>query len=258
MLTHERIKIIACVLALVTAILAQFFAYSWAWFWLVVLAFIGMTAWGAFDLRLGYFTPVFYRKKHAKDRVVALTFDDGPTAYSSEILALLRQYNFKATFFCIGKQVQQHPDLLKQIVQEGHIVGNHSFSHTRKFGFLAKETLLEELAACDQAIWKVIQRKPKFFRPPFGVTNPSVAQAVKQSKYQVIGWSNRSLDGVMLEEDKIYNRVLNRLQSGDIILFHDTAAHTVRVLERLLPQMQKDGWTSVTVDKLLNLEAYET
>mgnify|MGYP003423149603 FL=1 len=189
--------------------------------------------------------------------MLALTFDDGPTAYTSEILTLLEKYNFKATFFCIGKQVLEHPAILQRLVNEGHSVGNHTFSHSRTFGFLSSAKLVEEMRRCDDAIAQVIQRKPKFFRPPFGVTNPSVAQAVKVCKYQLIGWSNRSLDAVMLEEDKIYNRVVRKLKSGDIILFHDTAAHTVRVLERLFVYMQQEGWSSVTVDELLNLEAYE-
>jgi hypothetical protein len=89
------------------------------------------------------------------------------------------------------------------------------------------------------------------------VTNPPVAKAVQQTKHQVIGWSIRSLDTVLSNEDKIYERVVRRLQPGDIVLFHDTSSKSLRVLARVLTYMKERDWHSVTADELLNLHAYE-
>src|SRR5690606_18782535 len=181
------------------ALLVGIFDGSFAWFLVVVLLAVGMTAWGAFDIRLGYFTPTFFRKKYHAEGRVALTFDDGPSLYTAEVLQLLKAYQFKATFFCIGKQVLAYPDITKQINEEGHTIGNHTYYHRKSFGFLKEKDVVAELEQCNAIVQQVIGKKPKFFRPPFGVTNPSVAKAVQYTKQQVIGWSNRSLDTVTLD-----------------------------------------------------------
>lgn len=190
--------------------------------------------------------------------MLALTFDDGPTPYTIEILNLLRAYQVKATFFCIGKQMLDYPEIVDQLIVEGHTLGNHTFTHSQVFGFLNERQVVEELKKTDKIIRDKLGKSPKFFRPPFGVTNPSIAKAVKRSRHHVIGWSNRSLDTVTWNADKIFNRVTNRLKSGDIILFHDTSQRTVNVLKRLLPYLQDNGYTCVSVDVLLNLYAYDS
>lgn len=239
------------------ALLVGIFGGSFTWFLAVVVLAIGLTIWGAFDIRLGYFTPTFFRKKYNAEGRIALTFDDGPSPYTTEVLQLLKVYQFKATFFCIGKQVLAYPDIAKRIIDEGHAIGNHTYAHRKSFGFLREKDVVTELEQCNSIIQQTVGKKTKFFRPPFGVTNPSIAKAVQYTKHQIIGWSNRSLDTVTLEEDKIYQRVCKKLKSGDIILFHDTSQRTVNVLKRLLPYLQKQGYISVSVDDLLNLHAYE-
>ncbi|HLS96490.1 MAG TPA: polysaccharide deacetylase family protein [Sphingobacterium sp.] len=242
----------------VLALLHAIWQGSFGWLAFVCCAGVGITAWGAFDIRLGYFTETFYRKKHLSSKLVALTFDDGPTAHTAQILELLQQHGAKATFFCVGKQLLVYPEVLKDIVHQGHTVGNHTFSHSRSFGFLNETQVKEEIGRTDEVIRNLLGRSPKFFRPPFGVTNPSVAKAVKYTKHQVIGWSNRSLDTITFDEGKIFERVCRKLTPGDIILFHDTSPRTVNVLRRLLPYLQKEGYTCVSVDDLLNLYPYDT
>ena len=256
MLKHAILYPLFLVVGFVS-LLIGIFGGSFAWFFVVLLLAVGMTVWGAFDIRLGYFTDTFFHKKYNAQGLIALSFDDGPSPYTAEVLQLLNAYQFKATFFCIGKQVLAYPDMAKQIIDEGHTIGNHTYSHRRNFGFLKEKEVVAELERCNSIIQQTVGKKPKFFRPPFGVTNPSVAKAVQYTKHQVIGWSNRSLDAVTLEEDKIYKRVCKRLKSGDIILFHDTSQRTVNVLKRLLPHLQKQGYISVSVDDLLNLHGYE-
>lgn len=239
------------------ALLIGIFGDSFIWFLLAVVIGVGITAWGAFDIRQGYFVQTFFRKKHPVKGLISLTFDDGPSPYTPEILRLLKAYRYQATFFCIGKEVLAYPDVARQIVDEGHSIGNHTYMHRKSFGFQKEKEVVAELEQADLAIQQTIGKKPKLFRPPYGVTNPSIAKAVQYTKHQVIGWSNRSLDTVTLNEDKIYKRVCRKLQSGDIILFHDTSLRTVKVLEQLLPYLQKQGYMSVSVDDLLNLHAYE-
>ncbi|PRD48903.1 polysaccharide deacetylase family protein [Sphingobacterium haloxyli] len=239
------------------ASLVGIFGGSFIWFLVVLLLAIGLTTWGAFDIRLGYFTPTFFRKKYNAEGRVALTFDDGPSLHTTEVLRLLKAYQSKATFFCIGKQVLAYPHIAKQIVDEGHTIGNHTYAHPKSFGFLKEKDVVAELEQCSSIIYQTVGKTPKLFRPPFGVTNPSVAKGVQYTKQQIIGWSNRSLDTVTLQEDKIYERVCKKLKSGDIILFHDTSQRTVNVLKRLLPYLQKQGYISVSVDDLLNLHGYE-
>ncbi|WP_093366565.1 polysaccharide deacetylase family protein [Sphingobacterium wenxiniae] len=258
MLRHRWISYFFIAINFIALLLFLFFHYSIWWFVLTVGLGLGITAWGAFDIRLGYFTDTFYRRKHSRGKVIALTFDDGPTHYTEQILDLLQRYQASATFFCIGKQVEKFPELAKRLVHEGHTIGNHTFSHSPWMGFYKADKVLVELQEADSVIEAVTGKRVKFFRPPYGVTNPSIAKAVKLTRHQVIGWSNRSLDTIIMDEDKLYNRVVRKLRSGDIVLFHDTSQRTVKVLERLLPYLQEEGYGLVTVDDLLTLHAYES
>ncbi|MFD2895738.1 polysaccharide deacetylase family protein [Sphingobacterium arenae] len=256
MLKHKILYPLFLVAGFITMLIG-IFGYSFAWFLTVLLLSIGLTAWGSFDIRLGYFTPTFFRKKYTAEGRVALTFDDGPSPYTVEILQLLKAYQFKATFFCIGKELSVYPHIARMIINEGHTIGNHTYSHPKNFGFLKEREVVTELEQCNVIIQQIVGKKPQFFRPPFGVTNPSVAKAVQYTAQQVIGWNNRSLDTVIGDDDKIYRRVRQKLKTGDIILFHDTSQRTVDTLKRLLPYLEKKGYISVSVDDLLNLQAYE-
>lgn len=228
----------------------------WVFITTISLA-LAVTAWGAFDIRLGYFIATKFRKKNPPKKVVALTFDDGPSLHTSEILHLLALYKAKATFFCIGQQIKQHPDIFKQILNEGHSIGNHTYSHPQRFGFLNAEQIIDDIKKCDAIMAKLVGHTPALFRPPFGVTNPSVAKAVELLNKQVIGWSNRSLDTVIADGEKIYERVKSKVRSGDIILLHDTSQRTVYALSKLMMYLKAEGYACVSVDDLLNLQLYE-
>lgn len=256
MLRHKWV--LPCgVILIALAFTYAIYSGSWLFFVISILMFTGLTAWGAFDIRLGYFLQVSYRKKKPVTKQVALTFDDGPSVFTPQVLDLLRDYDCKATFFCIGKEVQHLPHIANRILRDGHTIANHTFSHTTNFGFLSTEQVVAELETCNNIISATVDRRPTFFRPPFGVTNPSVAKAVQRLGLQTIGWSNRSLDTVIQDEDRILRRVLRKLQPGDIILLHDTTQRTVNVLRKILPMLKAEGYVCVSVDDLLNLQAYE-
>lgn len=223
----------------------------------LVLLWLGITAWGSFDIRLNYFIKAHSSNKKINRNIVALTFDDGPTEYTLLVLDLLKKHRQKATFFCIGNQIERFPETAKRIVNEGHILANHTFSHPKNMGFLNRKAVLNEIASNQEIIRKTVGKEPLFFRPPFGVTNPNIAQACEKLNLSVIGWNIRSLDTVIASETKILDRILPRLQKGSIILLHDTSAKTVNVLERLLIIIEKQQIQSVTVDELLNIKAYK-
>ncbi|WP_437919194.1 polysaccharide deacetylase family protein [Sphingobacterium sp. LRF_L2] len=241
----------------VIALLLGIFGGSFLWLFIVVVFALLLTIWGSFDIRIGYFVKTFFSKKEPDNKVIALTFDDGPSAFTPAVKELLSKYQMKATFFCIGERVLKDPELVRALSLEGHVIANHTYFHKKNFGFQTQRQVAEEIAQCDSAILQATGKLPKFFRPPFGVTNPSVAKAVKESRHLVIGWSNRSLDTVTSDEDRILKRVKRKLKAGDIILFHDTSQRTVNVLQRLLPYLKEEGYACVSVDDLLNLQAYE-
>lgn len=230
---------------------------DWWWYLLLFIGFTGLTSWGSFDIRLNYFLNAYSNNPKEKGLKIALTFDDGPHEMTEKVLDLLLKYNAKATFFCIGTQIEKHPGILQRIINEGHIVGNHTYSHSKSFGFFSTSQVLQEVTQTDALLQNKIFKKPLFFRPPFGVTNPNIAKALSKTKHHVIGWNIRSLDTVIDDESQILDRIKKRVKPGGIILLHDTSLKTVNVLEQLLLFLQSENYEMITVDKLLNISAYE-
>ncbi len=186
-----------------------------------------------------------------------MTFDDGPHPnFTPKVLALLKQYNARGTFFCIGKHVESHPELLKRILAEGHSVGNHTYSHSKSFGFYGMGKIIEELKRTSAIVKDVSDKQMNLYRPAFGVTNPMIEKAVKQLNILSIGWNVRSLDTTARSEDAVLHRITSKISKGDIVLLHDTSQKTIDVLEQLLLFLEEKNIKSVTVDELLQVEAY--
>lgn len=212
---------------------------------------------GSSFIQLNFHVTAYCSNPNEKEKKIALTFDDGPNSITPQILALLQQHNAKATFFCIGKNIEKYPEILKQTNQAGHIIGNHSFSHSHFFDFYRKDKVVDELLQTNAIIQKLIGKKSTFFRPPYGVTNPSIRKALAVSNHHVIGWNVRSMDGIIKNEKIIYNRITKQISPGAIVLLHDTSQTTVRVLEQLLLFLQSNKYEIVSLEELLNLKAYE-
>ncbi len=226
-------------------------------YFLIFLSWLVVTIIGSFDMRWNYHLNALHSNSKIKKKQIAITFDDGPNSqFTPQILTILRKYNAKATFFCIGKHIEKHPELFNKIANEGHIIGNHSYSHSNNFGFFSSKKIIKEINMTNKLIFNFLNVNCNLFRPPFGVTNPAIKNAIKHTKHIVIGWNVRSLDTKIKEPKEILKRITKNLKSGDVILLHDTNKRTVVVLEQLLLFLQKHHFETITVDELFEIEAY--
>lgn len=228
--------------------------------WIVltlVVAGIAAVAWGASHIQANMFIRAVHRGNTA-DKKIALTFDDGPhLTYTPAVLHLLSQHRAKATFFCIGKNAEQYPGIVAQAHQAGHAIGNHSYTHAATIDFQLQRGWLDELHQTDDVIERTIGHRPAFFRPPYGVTTPHLAGAVRASGHRVIGWCIRPYDTVKSRTpEHIVGTILQQVKPGAIILLHDTHDRIVPVLEQLLPKLCERGYALVTVAELIEQHAY--
>lgn len=177
-----------------------------------------------------------------KSQKVLLTFDDGPhELLTPQILKTLKRHNVGAIFFVIGKQAEEHPEIIKQLLADGHLIGNHSQNHPLMFAALRQESVEKEIGLCDNTLIAQNIHPGTYFRPPIGYTNPRIARAVKKFRKRVIGWSLRSFDSVLKEESKLLERISSKVKPGDIVLLHDNLPQTEAVLEQFIVQATKNG-----------------
>tara|TARA_R110002111_G_scaffold163455_2_gene229650 strand:- start:14275 stop:15051 length:777 start_codon:yes stop_codon:yes gene_type:complete len=257
MLNFKTVNIIT-VIALLAFFITSYFYNLSLWFFIIILIlWFLITVAGSFFIKWNYHFKSLFSNKTIKENAVAITFDDGPhPEFTPKVLALLKTYNFKATFFCIGKNIEANPNVFKSIIDQGHTVGNHTYSHTNSFGFLKTNEVIEELQNTNTVVKNSMGLTMKLYRPAFGVTNPRIKKAIKVTQLQSIGWSKRSLDTTFRTPENIFNRTTKNLSKGDVILLHDTSLKSIVVLERLLLFLQQHNMESVTVDSLFNIEPY--
>lgn len=257
MLKFKTVNVVF-ILFLATALVAQVFMD--VSFWVFVGAFIIwflLTALGSVFIRWNYFLTSVHSNPNVNRHYVSITFDDGPhPEFTLKALALLKRHNAKATFFCIGKNIEAYPKIFQQIIDDGHTVGNHTYNHRQNFGFLSTQKVLEELNKTTALIKNNFGKKVAMYRPSFGVTNPNIKRAVEKTSLTSVGWNKRSLDTLPYSQNHILKRVTINLKPGDVILLHDTSQKSLAVLEHLLQFLKKQKLESVTVDQLLNIKPY--
>lgn len=184
------------------------------------------------------------------ERRIALTFDDGPNPDTTpDILRILKKYNAKATFFCIGRRVKQYPELVKRLFDEGMEVGNHTYHHTNLTN-LDKDTMYAEWNDCNTEIHKVLGVNAEVCRPPGGNANPEVIETVGELGMRTVYWSVNSIDYDTTTADKITNRVLHEIQPGGIVLMHDKVYNTLIALDDILYRLSQEGYSFVTASEL--------
>lgn len=219
---------------------------------------MAVLVWGSASVGSGFYLSARCRGERS-ERSVALTFDDGPDPrHTPEVLDVLAHHGIRATFFLIGERVAAHPDLVRRIVAEGHVIGNHTHTHRGLFPLLRLGRMLEELQKVGETIRQITGHRPRLFRPPFGVTNPTIGRAVDRMGLTVVGWSIRSWDTVArIPRKKVLNRIVRRLHPGAVILLHDRCPECAWLVERLLEELERLDYSINTAEQMFGIDAYE-
>ena len=185
--------------------------------------------------------------------VVALTFDDGPDPLvTPAVLDLLRQSGARATFFCVGRRAEAHPDLVAAIRSGGHGVENHTYTHSNGFAFGGPRGLRQEIERAQTAIVRAGGSRPRFFRAPAGIQNPWVPFVLARAGLSLVSWTRRGFDTVTRDGARVAARLGRGLRGGDILLLHDASsartAHgrpvVLDALPRLLDEMNRKSLRS--------------
>lgn len=193
-------------------------------------------------------------KKRTSEKVVAITFDDGPDPdYTMQVLNILQTYRATATFFCIGEKAESYPEIVRRIQRKGHLVGNHSYTHSSRFPFLSPLKMQEDLQKAQVLLEQITAGPVTLFRPPFGVTNPTIAKVARRLGYTTIGWSVRSFDTREEPVEKILHRIIKQVAPGDVILLHDRLPDSAVLLTGLLEYLQEKGYKTKRIDELFEL-----
>lgn len=190
----------------------------------------------------------------AESRKIAITFDDGPDDNTPMILDILEKNGVKASFFLIGEKVERNKSVVLKMVNAKNTIGNHSCDHRSYFPIIGVKKIKENIASAQELIKQATGTYPVYFRPPFGVTNPLIARALRSFNLIVIGWSVRSLDTINTDPEKVFARIVKRLKPGSIILLHDTSSNVIPVLKELLLYCSRQNYTPVSLDELLNYQ----
>jgi peptidoglycan-N-acetylglucosamine deacetylase len=222
---------------------------------LLVSLYFFISVYFSFFIRSGFYCKA-YCIVRTEEKKIALTFDDGPDPVMTPLILDILKGRAKASFFVTGRKLEGNEEIIRRMDKEGHIVGNHSWSHSNWFDFYSADKIISELQETDRKIGSVIGKKPLFFRPPYGVVNPLVKKALDRMPYHVIGFSNRAWDTSAGNEQKIFERLTKKLNPGDIVLLHDTVKSTVNVLPRFLDHLEKYGYKIVSLDELLDIKSY--
>jgi peptidoglycan/xylan/chitin deacetylase (PgdA/CDA1 family) len=224
------------------------------WIAVLIAAYIILLVLGTIFIRWNFYLRSLNKGRNGKQ--VALTFDDGPGAETAAILDVLKAENVQAAFFSVGRNAAAKPELVKRWDEEGHMIGNHSYHHGFNFDWKSVKKMAGELEETNKLIHDITGKRPKLFRPPYGVTNPNLAKAVKKVDMQSIGWSLRSFDTVAKDPKELLEQILLKVEGGDIILLHDTVPLTREILTGLIKGLRQKGYTFARVDKMLQINAY--
>lgn len=191
------------------------------------------------------------------EKVVALTFDDGPhKKYTEEILNLLELYNAKGTFFIVGKQAENNPEIILRMYEDGHELANHTYTHPYT---TSVSKIVEEIKQTNNVIFSITGYSPYLFRPVEGYYTDDIVEAVVEDGFKIVMWSwhQDTEDWKNPGVNNIVSKVLSGMREGDVILFHDGGGNrqqTVQSLEKILPELQKQGYKFITISQMIELQ----
>jgi peptidoglycan-N-acetylglucosamine deacetylase len=200
--------------------------------------------------------PKLHNEQH-----VAITLDDGPNPENTpSVLAILKEHGVQASFFCVGKQMEHYPNIVRQIIEQGHAVENHSYSHAHSFSVWGAGKMSRDITQNQALIENLTGRKPQFFRPPAGLRNPFLDYVLQQQNLQLAAWTRRGFDTRNADEALVLKRLLKNLSARDILLIHDGnsakqesgSAVILKVLPRLLNSIHSQGLKCVRLDQAVH------
>lgn len=199
---------------------------------------------------------IVYQASISDSKVIALTFDDGPTAETLKILKILQKHNAVATFFCLGANLRENPAIAKQVVKAGNAIGNHTWHHF--YHNVTEKTASDEIDNTGVHIYRSTGAKSLLFRPPGGRLNNGFADYAKKKNYVVVMWSIDPKDFLQPPAPAIARTVLSQATSGAIVLLHDGGGdrqQTVEAVSAIIPKLKQQGYRFVTVPQLLQMQA---
>ena len=197
-----------------------------------------------------------YRSVETEKKQIAITFDDGPhPVLTPRILEILAKYNIPATFFMVGQNVLNYPDAARAVIEAGHEVGNHTFTHPHLAG-LNEHAIMDEIGKCEDALEELCEYRPHLLRTPQGALTQSLERCLLDDDYILVLWSLDTRDWENKSTAHVVRTVLEKVQAGDIILMHDFIGHNSRppeALEKIIPILLSQGYEFVSVSELLGL-----
>lgn len=198
--------------------------------------------------------PKYIWKIPNSEKKVFLTFDDGPIPEVTEwVLAELKKHNAKATFFCIGDNIQKHPEIFQKVIEQGHSIGNHTFNHLKGWE-TSLEDYIENTKKCSEIMGnsQLKTKHSQLFRPPYGKIKPSQAKTLRKLDYKIIMWDIISMDfDPNISPEKCLDNVLKNIESGSIIVFHDSLKawkNLEYVLPKTLAFLNEKGFVCEKID----------
>lgn len=221
----------------------------------IVLSITIFMVWASASIRSGVYVRAFCREKTDR-KVVYLTFDDGPYPPETErVLDVLRERGARATFFLIGSKVSGNEAVLRRMLEEGHALGLHTYSHAGTFPLLSFDKMLADVNEGKRSVESVAGKKISLFRPPFGVTNPTIAKVVRTLGLQTVGWDVRSFDTMFCKSSEhsckqsghdwyvpVVERIMKQVRPGSVILLHDRLDGASELLVLLLDSLAASGY----------------
>lgn len=199
---------------------------------------------------------IVYQASINNSKVIALTFDDGPSPDTLKILEVLQKHQAVATFFCLGKNLREFPEIAKRVVQAGNAIGNHTWHHY--YHNVTEKTASDEIDNTGVHIYRSTSAKSFLFRPPGGRLNNGFADYAKKKNYVVVMWSIDPKDFLQPPASAIARSVLSQAKTGAIVLLHDGGGdrqETIKALSAIIPKLKQQGYRFVTVPQLLEMQA---
>ena len=197
-----------------------------------------------------------YRCNRMAEKKVTLTFDDGPhPKLTPLILDILKQYGVHATFFMVGENAERYPDIVNRILEEGHEIGNHTYSHAEATK-VDRADIKEEILRCESVLGGISDIRPKVFRPPCGAIDADLGSLCDSLGYRVVLWSIDTRDWCHVPSCEIAENVLKSIRDGDIILMHDYIGKdspTPDALKEIIPALLARGYEFTLVSDLLEI-----